>query len=138
MMDITSEELSSDYFYNDDIKDRMDTKSMKTDHDILAGMDPATSIDLSDNPMVNYVRKLIRLPNISNDMWTREHFTLIKDFLSIRPQRLLFAYIDRRTSSLILTSSIPTTYVIQIQHGLNYFIRKQQDVQVEMNIQTVT
>jgi hypothetical protein len=58
-------------------------------------------------------------------MWTNDRLNILEDYLASNQQHLLIVYIDRRTSTLQLLHSIPSmASAIDINHGLCYFIRK--------------
>ncbi|CAF2418248.1 unnamed protein product [Rotaria sp. Silwood2] len=82
----------------------------------------STSIDIS---LLDYVQKLIILPELTDEMWTNDRLTILENYLSSNQQRVLIAYVDRRTASLQLLHSISSTGIsVNIIYNLCYLIRK--------------
>lgn len=74
---------------------------------------------------LTYVRKLIELPELTEESWTDHLITVLSNFLSSNQQSLLIAYIDHRSSSLQLLHSIPIHFfALDANSKLYYFIRK--------------
>ncbi|CAF1493626.1 unnamed protein product [Rotaria magnacalcarata] len=81
-----------------------------------------TSVDIS---LLNYVQKLITLPELTDEMWTKDLLSILENFLSSKRQCLLIACVDRHTSTLQLLHSIPSmAKSIDKIYSLCYFIRK--------------
>ncbi|CAF0769681.1 unnamed protein product [Adineta ricciae] len=75
--------------------------------------------------LLNYFQDFIRLPGLTNDMWTDDLKHILETYLSCNESKLLIMYIDRDTSSLQLLHDIPL--VITLNHSslnLCYFIRR--------------
>ncbi|CAF4217873.1 unnamed protein product [Rotaria sp. Silwood2] len=82
----------------------------------------STTIDIS---LLDYVQKLIILPELTDEMWTNDRLTILENYLSSNQQRVLIAYVDRRTASLQLLHSISSTGIsVNIIYNLCYLIRK--------------
>ncbi|CAF0762898.1 unnamed protein product [Adineta steineri] len=83
----------------------------------------------------DYVQKLIKLPELTTDMWTEECIKILEDYLSSNQQKLLIVYVDPDNSSLQLLHTIPLTTIFNnLNHSLCYFIRRNDAIDVITSI----
>jgi hypothetical protein len=79
---------------------------------------------------LNYIRQLIQLVDVTDDLWTNDLIEILTDFLRTNRQLLLIVYFDTNRSLLHVEHSIPIDFMsMLVKQSFYYFIRRNDSIE---------